>query len=177
MAEKESKTHNWPQIAFASYGAIVATVALCWNIFQYVDNKPKLEVQIDTESVLPNPLSSFTLNLPAIHPVARFLNKGSKPLTIYYMQADFQSSGFHPFVMGSQYNHDPMKLDVGDAKEWSLTGCASSPASLEDLPQSQLVPGKLHVLVLTTSGKYEQTSTVTIRSKIGAPPAQKDSKK
>jgi len=147
------------QIVLASYAALVATVALGWNIFQYVDNKPKLEAQIQTGS--PNEQVPSG-KIPGLYPEIRFLNKGSKPLTIYFMQATFRTQ--QPPGIFLLNNPFPIKLDSGDAKEWDISDLYSSPKSVEELMHSSHAEGKLQITLLTTTGKFETESTVTLYS-------------
>jgi len=108
----------------------------------------------------------------APNPLIRFVNKGSKPLTIYFMQADFQPDSVnipnlsaYSTVIGS-----PMKLDAGDEKDWRPILLNSPPSSI---PKEKLktipVSGKLRLLAVTTSGKYEKQTKLTFAYTTVAP--------
>jgi len=164
MSESEpSKSGKLPRWVGA-YGAVVATVALSWNVFQYFDSRPRLEVQIDGSGGL---LTDNTLwphvQLSTPNPLIRFINRGSKPLTIYFMQADFRPNPSSiPHVDGySSAFGTPLKLDAGDAKDWRPS-LVPSPSGRADKLKAIHVSGKLRILALTTNGKYEKQSEIAV---------------
>ncbi len=154
---KTSRLPSW----FAAYGAIVATLALSWNVFQYFDSRPRLGVEIDT-SIFGESTLFPAVHSTATNPRIRFVNKGSKPLTIYFMEVDFQPDSALPNLPGySSVIGSPLKLDVGDEKDWKPVLLSYQPTPKEDLEIIE-ISGRLRLVALTTTGKYQTQSHIKL---------------
>jgi hypothetical protein len=162
---KSSRLPSW----LGAYGAIVATLAFSWNIFQYLDSRPRLDVQITSYGSILG-VGENTLvpegHFVGTNPLIRFVNKGSKPLTVYFLQIDFRPTSTPKEITHlpaySSVIGEPLKLDAGDAKDWKPVLLSSpSPTAIEKT-KMVLVTGKLRLLALTTAGKYEQQSEIQL---------------
>jgi hypothetical protein len=164
---KETKRVSW----LGLYGAIVATIAFGWNVYQYFDSRPRLDVEIiGYGELLGVGKDSLVSDVPGLsftssNPVIRFINKGSKPLTIYFMQIDFLTDSIPKELpqLPTYINvvGEPMKLDAGDEKDWKPV--LINPATVVNKNTKVVkVAGRLRLVAMTTSGKYEKQTRLTL---------------
>lgn len=163
---------------WALYAAIVATLALGRQVYQYVDSRPRLDIHLEVPfedmkssvfGLVSGPLNYDLTSQPTV----RFTNKGTKPLTIFFRQLEWRVRLFRhsPLPLKSSATHsgwEAIRLDGGDTREWTVNlkqRPATSSVQTQNQGQNQSTPyysnenievGDLTIIATTTSGKYEQ---------------------
>jgi hypothetical protein len=164
MPETKSNASNKLAVWLGAYGAIVATLAFSWNVFQYVDSRPRLHIQVRQSQDLGDSLmGKYTIVNRSSNPTSRLVNGGSKPLTIYLLYVEFQlrdtdrSRRLKKYAVS--FDDTPMRIEAGDTKEWrpglfQTTHTQSSENTKET--------GRLHLSIKSTNGNYEKSFDWTI---------------
>ncbi len=114
----------------AVYAAVLATISFGWQVYQYWDSRPKLEVDFVQGSYLRRDTTKTALadrSHPLVaQPTIRFSNRGSKPLSVYLVivETELDSPAFlRQELYGGRNSWDdgPFKLDAGEVREWKPT--------------------------------------------------------
>ena len=123
----------------ALYGAIVATIALGWQVWSLLRENPDVRVSAAAPSrvLKPNVAGGYSRTVWITFPIA-FYNAGGRPLTI--ISGDFRLSSFAPLASA-----DVGLMDDGDATQ----------AMPSDVLPMLLAPGDARTIMLTR--KFETT--------------------
>lgn len=159
MPETESGAEKTAAVAI--YAAVVATLALGWQIYQYLDARPKLEIDVVAAGFIHRgdpKLAGPGQNRPlVVSPTIRFMNKGSKPVSIYLADADLKLHDMKPALLdisefNSPYLREPFKLNENEVKEWKPVLVLKELGP--PLPDSFEVKGIIRLSVGSTDGFF-----------------------
>jgi len=170
MVREKRMTQDQLNFWLAIYGAVVASIALGWQIWANVQDRPDLLVSASAPSKVFKPVAKGEhWTFWVTYPVA-FMNAGARPITI--VSADFSFSleplsrsepklwnESDPIHLRLPVELFPLKLDSGEARTVPLNlKLESSPS----LPFQKGYTGTFKFVLETTSGTINRDARFTL---------------